>query len=82
MKITTLQQITIDERISFLIEQINPEYKPQVNKTLQLQIEAIRSVDGYDKDKVELIIKQKKAQLKNRKVAHVSERLFTEPVIL
>ena len=40
--IVTLQQI-IDERISFLKEQINPENKPQVNKTLQLQIDAIRS---------------------------------------
>jgi hypothetical protein len=44
MKIMTLQQI-IDERISFLKEQVNPENKPQVNKTFQLQIEAIRSVD-------------------------------------
>jgi hypothetical protein len=58
MKIITLQQI-IDERISFLKEQINPENKPQVNKTFQLQIEAIRSVDDdyADEDKVETIIK-------------------------
>jgi hypothetical protein len=48
MKIMTLQQI-IDERISFLKEQINSENKPQVNKTFQLQIEAIRSVDDYAK---------------------------------
>ena len=40
----TLQQIT-DERISFLKEQINPNNKPQVNKTFQLQIDAIRSID-------------------------------------
>jgi hypothetical protein len=38
----TLQQV-VDERISFLKEQINPHNKPQENKTLQLQIDAIRS---------------------------------------
>ncbi len=35
----------IDERISFLKEQINPENKPEVNSAFQLQIDAIRSVD-------------------------------------
>jgi hypothetical protein len=71
-KTTALQQI-IDERISFLKEQINPENKPQVNKTFQLQIEAIRSVDDdyVDKDKVESIIKQKKALLKTSKDVHM-----------
>jgi hypothetical protein len=44
MVIMTLQQI-IDERISFLKEQINHENKPEVNKTFQIQIDAIRSVD-------------------------------------
>jgi uncharacterized protein YeeX (DUF496 family) len=42
----TLQQI-INERISFLKEQINHENKPGVNFTFQLQIDAIRSVDDY-----------------------------------
>jgi hypothetical protein len=42
MVITTLQQI-IDERISFLKEQINPNNKPEVNSAFQLQIDAIRS---------------------------------------
>jgi hypothetical protein len=74
--ITTLQQI-IDERISFLKEQINHEKnKPEVNSTLQLQIDAIRSVD--DIEKVESIILQKKALLKNSKDVHESDRLFTE----
>jgi hypothetical protein len=49
-----------------------------VNQTFQLQIEAIRSVDDYTKDKVESIIKQKKAQLKNSQDVHESERLFSE----
>jgi hypothetical protein len=45
MVIITLQKI-IDERIYFLKEQINHgENKPEVNKTFQVQIDAIRSVD-------------------------------------
>jgi hypothetical protein len=73
--ITTLQQI-IDERISFLIEQINHENKPEVNRTFQMQIDAIRSID--DMEKVESIIMQKKTLLKNSKDVHESDRLFAE----
>jgi hypothetical protein len=73
--ITTLQQI-IDERISFLIEQINHGNKPEVNKTFQMQIDAIRSID--DIEKVESIIMQKKTLLKNSKDVHESDRLFAE----
>lgn len=69
----TLQQI-IDERISFLKDQINPNNKPQVNSTFQIQIDAIRSID--DMEKVESIISQKKAQLKNSKDVHESDRLL------
>ena len=72
---TTLQQI-IDERISFLKEQINHENKPEVNKTFQLQIDAIRSVD--DIEKVELIILQKKELLKSCKDVRECDRLFAE----
>jgi hypothetical protein len=75
MVISTLQQI-IDERISFLKEQINQENKPQVNRTFQLQIDAIRSVD--DLEKIDFIIKEKKALLKNSKDVHESDRLFAE----
>jgi hypothetical protein len=75
MVIITLQQ-AIDERISFLKEQINPNNKPEVNKTFQIQIDAIRSVN--DMEKVESIILQKKAQLKNSKDVHESDRLFAE----
>jgi hypothetical protein len=74
--ITTLQQI-IDERISFLKEQINHENKPEVNKTFQIQIDAIRSVDD-DIEKVEFIILEKKTLLKNSKDVHESDRLFAE----
>jgi hypothetical protein len=73
----TLQQI-IDERVSFLKEQINPGNKPEVNKTFQIQIDVIRSIDDDDMEKVESIISQKKAQLKNSKDVHESDRLFAE----
>ncbi len=75
MVIYTLQQI-IDERISFLKEQINQDNKLEVNKTFQLLIGAIRSVD--DIEKVESLIIQKKALLKNSTDVHESERLFEE----
>ncbi len=77
MVIFTLQQI-IDKRISFLKEQINPENKLEVNSTFQLQIDAIRSVDDHDIEKVEFIIKEKKALLKNSKDVNGSDRLFAE----
>jgi hypothetical protein len=66
----------IDERVSFLKEQINPNNKPQVNSTFQLQIDAIRSID--DIEKVETIILQKKTLLKNSKDVHESDRLYAE----
>ena len=47
-----------------------------MNKTFQLQIDIIRSVD--DIEKVEFIINEKKALLKNSKEIHESERLFAE----
>jgi hypothetical protein len=73
--ITTLQQI-IDERTSFLKEQINNENKPEVNSIFQIQIDAIRSVD--DIELIEPIILEKKALLKNSKDVHELDRLFAE----
>jgi hypothetical protein len=64
------------ERISFLKEQINPEKKPQVNWTFQIQIDAIMSVD--DTEKIEAIITQKKALSKNSKDVYESEKIFSE----
>jgi hypothetical protein len=76
--LTTLQQI-IDERISFLKEQINhDENKPEVNSTFQLQIDAIRSVDDDNIELIEPVILEKKALLKNSKDVHESDRLFAE----
>ncbi|MFL6487976.1 MAG: hypothetical protein ACJ71D_14865 [Nitrososphaera sp.] len=76
MVIITLQQI-IDERISFLREQINPNNKPQVNGTFQIQINAIRSA-AYDLENVEPLIKQKKELLKISKDIKEMDRLLAE----
>ena len=64
MVVVTIQQI-IDERISFLKEQINPNNKPQINSTFQRQIDAIRSA-ADDLEKVEAIIKQKKERIEEQ----------------
>jgi hypothetical protein len=54
----TLQQI-IDDRISFLREQINLNNdKPEVNSSFQIQIDAIKAVEDYSFEKVESIIEQ------------------------
>jgi hypothetical protein len=76
MVIITLQQV-IDERISFLREQINPNNKPELNSTFQIQIDAIRSA-ANDLENVEPLIKHKRELLKNSKDVHESERLFAE----
>lgn len=73
---TSLQQV-IDERISFLKEQINPANKPEVNKTFQIQIDAVRSA-ANDIEKVESLILQKKEQLKNSDDVYESDRIFAE----
>lgn len=74
----TLQQI-IDERISFLKEQINPANKPEVNKTFQIQIDAIRSASAANNiEEVESLILQKNEQLKNSKDVYESDRIFAE----
>ncbi len=76
MVIITLQQI-IDERISFLKEQINPNNKPELNSTFQIQIDAIRSATD-DLENVEALIKQKKELLKNSKDIKETDWLLAE----
>jgi hypothetical protein len=73
----TLKQI-IDQRISFLKEQINHCNKRAENKTLQLQIDAIRSVDDYDIEEVEAMIAEKKALLKKSEDVYEFDRLSAE----
>lgn len=57
MVIITLQQM-IDEKISFLPEQIHPNNKPELNSTFKIQIDAIKSA-AQDLEKVEALIMQK-----------------------
>lgn len=73
----TLQQI-IDERISFLKEQINPQNKAEENKNFQWQIDAIRSAAADDIEKVEVIIMEKKELLKDSKDVYETDILFAE----
>lgn len=59
-------------------ELINDKNKPEVNSTNQIQIEAIKSIDDYDIEKVESITEQKKELLKNSKGIQETERLLAE----
>jgi hypothetical protein len=59
MVIITLKQI-IDERISFLKEQISPNNKPELNSTFRIQIDAIKSA-ADDLENAEALIMQKGA---------------------
>jgi len=77
MVIITLSQL-IDEKISLLKEQINPNNRPELNSTYQIQIDVIRSIDDYDIEKVEAVISQKKQLLKNSKDVQETERLLAE----
>jgi hypothetical protein len=81
----TLQQI-IEGRISFLKKQINPHNKPEENRTLQLQIDAIRSavaaasaaaVDDNIED-VDAIIAEKKTLLKKSEDVYEFDSLSAE----
>ena len=67
----------IDEKISFLREQINPQNKLELNSTFQIQIDTIRSA-ADDLEKVESVIMQRKELLKNSKDIQETDRLLTE----
>jgi hypothetical protein len=65
----------INERVSFLKEQINPENKPLVNRTFELQIETIRNADT---ERVAILILKKQKELENAREMHSIEHLYTE----
>ena len=78
MVIIILSQI-VEDKISLLQELMNHKNNsPQVNSTYQTQIDAIRSIDDYDLEKVESIILQKKEMLKNSTDIQETERLLAE----
>jgi len=76
MVIITLQQV-IGEKISLLKELMNPNNRPELNSTYQIQIDAIRSA-ANDLEYVEPLIKQKKELLKNSKDVKETDRLLAE----
>lgn len=76
MVIITLQQ-AIGEKISLLKELMNPNNRPELNSTYQIQIDAIRSA-ANDLEYVEPLIKQKKELLKNSKDIKEMDRLLAE----
>jgi len=65
----------INERVSFLKEQINPQNKPIVNRAFEIQIETIRNADP---EKVAIRILQKEKQLENARDMETIETLYTE----
>jgi hypothetical protein len=77
MVVRTLSKL-IDEKILLLQELMNVKSKAEVNSTYQAQIDAIRSIDDYDIENVEAIIKQKKELLKKSQDIQETERLLAE----
>jgi len=70
----TLEE-AINERVSFLREQINPKNKPLINRAFEIQIQTLRNADL---EKTALLILQKKKQLENARDMDTIERLYTE----
>ena len=66
---------TVNERVSFLKEQIDPANREIENITYQLQIDVLRNAD---RERLGLLILQKKKQLENAQTLRESDTLFTE----
>ena len=71
----SLEQV-INERVSFLKEQINPQNKPLLNRSFEVQIATIRNADNIEK--VAIRILQKKKQLENARDMETIETFYTE----
>lgn len=70
----SLQEV-INERVSFLKEQINPVNREIVNKSLQVQIDALRTADP---EKVVLLILQKQKHLEKCNDIKEIETLYSQ----
>jgi hypothetical protein len=70
----TLEEV-INERVSFLKEQISQQNKPLVNRAFEIQIRIIRNTDY---EKVALHIRQKKKELEISGNVDAIEWLYTE----
>ena len=72
---STVLDDVIRERISFLLELIKPENKPEENATFRLQTEILQSADI---EKLDRSILMRKAHLKRTKDVREADRLFAE----
>jgi hypothetical protein len=68
-------QDVINERVSFLKEQINVKNKPEVNAGFQVQMDVLRAADT---EKVAILILRKKAELEKCTDVTQVERLYNE----
>ena len=68
-------EVAVNERVSFLKEQIDPGNREIENMTFQLQIEVLRNAD---RERVALLILQKQKQLESARTIRESDALFTE----
>jgi hypothetical protein len=66
---------TVNERVSFLKEQINPNNRPIVNDTFQLQIDVLTTAK---QEHIANLIRRKQLQLENCNTIYESDMLFTE----
>jgi hypothetical protein len=72
---STVLDDLLRERISFLLEQIRPENKPEVNQTFKLQAEILQSVDL---EKLDASILIRRNHLKRSTNVKETDSLFTE----
>lgn len=68
-------EMAINERVSFLKEQINPQNKPLVNRAFEIQIETIRAADT---EGIAIQILRKQKQLEKAKDLDMIETLYTK----
>jgi hypothetical protein len=66
---------TVSQRISFLMNQIDSGNPPIVNDIFQLQIDVLRNVD---RERVGMLILQKRQELEHCNTIYESDRVFTE----
>jgi hypothetical protein len=70
----TLEE-AVNERVSFLMEQISPVNREIVNKSLQIQAETLRTAN---REKLGMLILQKKKQLEGCKDVAKIEELYSQ----
>lgn len=72
---STVLDDVIRERVSFLLEQIRPEHKPEVNQTFKIQAEILEMADLT---KLDAFILVRRNYLKHSTNTKEMDRLFVE----